>query len=108
MGYLNIKITARFFRDYSLLRDESQTQFADLLQEKCQLFDLVFDELKNYMNTVRKKVAATIDNAKAENKVLNMEELSDRVYCDLFAHSDQLTERMNFIKDFVKYGTFTL
>ena len=30
------------------------------------------------------------------------------VYCDLFAHSDQLTERMNFIQDFTKCGTFML
>ena len=45
---------------------------------------------------------------KAEGKPVEYEKLSDVVYCDLFAHSDQLTERINFIKDFAKYGSFLL
>ena len=31
LGYVNIKITARFFREYSKTRPESQKQFADLI-----------------------------------------------------------------------------
>ena len=45
---------------------------------------------------------------KAANNPVEYEKLSDKAYCDLFAHSDQLTERMNFIKDFAKYGSFQL
>ena len=73
MGFLNIKIAARFFRDYSLLREESQTQFADHLQQQYQLFDLVFEELKGYMTVVRQKVAATVAIAKAESKTVDIE-----------------------------------
>jgi hypothetical protein len=58
LGFLNIKICAKFFRDYSILRTESQTQFADNLQQKYKLFDLIFEELKHYMITVRKVVNA--------------------------------------------------
>ena len=58
------------------------------------------------MTSVRKILNAKIEAAQAEETQVEYDKLSDLVYCDLFAHSDQLTERMNFIKDFAKYGSF--
>jgi hypothetical protein len=37
-----------------------------------------------------------------------MSKLSDRVFSELFPHSGQLSERMDFIKEFAKSGSFQL
>ena len=68
----------------------------------------MFGELKLYMSKVRSKVKEQADAAETSGKPIDYDKLSDTVLCDLFAHSDQLTERMNFIKDFVKYGDLKL
>jgi hypothetical protein len=79
-----------------------------MLQETYKLFDVMFAELKLYMSKVRVKVQELADAAKATDKPVDYDKLSDTVLCDLFAHSDQITERMNFIKDFVKFGDLKL
>lgn len=43
LGYLNIKIAAAFFKE------KTNAQFADIIQDDFQLFDILFDELKYYM-----------------------------------------------------------
>ena len=68
----------------------------------------MFAELKLYMSKVRAKVKELEIVAQSTEKPLDYEKLSDTVLCELFAHSDQLTERMNFIKEFVKYGDLKL
>ena len=108
MGFLNIKIAARFFREYSKLRVETVTEFADILQQEYQLFDLLFDELKNYMAKVQQSVAKEAEAMKKADKKVEYSKLSEGTYFDLFAHSDQLTERMNFIKDFANVGSFKI
>ena len=60
------------------------------------------------MKIVKQQVGAIMAQAKTDNKEIDVDALSESVYCDLFAHSDQLTERMNFIKDFAKSGNFKL
>ena len=86
----------------------TKMQFAVMLQTDHKLFDVMFGELKLYMSKVRSKVKEQADAAETSGKPIDYDKLSDTVLCDLFAHSDQLTERMNFIKDFVRYGDLKL
>ena len=88
MSYLCIKLSARFFREYSKLRTETVTEFADILQGNFQVFDLLFEELKNYMRKVKAKVADVAAAAKEANKKVDYTKMSEETYFDMFAHSD--------------------
>ena len=88
MGFLCIKIAARFFREYSKLRTETITEFADILQGNFQVFDLLFNDLNNYMTKVKERVAEVVETAEKQKKKLVFDKMSDETYFDMFAHSD--------------------
>ena len=54
------------------------------------------------------KLAVKVEEIKETGKKVDYSKLSDKPYLDMFAHSDQLTERMNFIKDFASCGSFKI
>ena len=82
--------------------------FADTLQTTFQMFDLLFEELKGYMAKVKSKVSERVEQANSIGKKVDYNSMSDESYLGVFAHSDQLTERLNFIKDFARTGTFKM
>ena len=107
-GYVSIKIAARFFREYSKTREQSHSQFADLIEEEFKLFQSLIDELGKFLKLAIEKCGEKVRELEAANKKVDYSKMSDETYFDLFSHSNQLTERLNFIKDFASYGSFMM
>ena len=108
MNYLCIKVAAKFFREYSKSREDTSQVFVDQLQASFEMFDLLFEELKGYMAKVKSKVSEKAELANLAGKKIDYSGMSDESYLGIFAHSDQLTERLNFIKDFARTGSFKM
>ena len=60
------------------------------------------------MREAVKKCGEMVVELEAAGKKADYSKMSDETYFDLFAHSDQLTERLNFIKDLASYGSFMI
>lgn len=103
-GYFSITIAAKFVKHYISKAELSKEVMIDRFQSDFKLLDLLIDELSNYMSQVKEKLAED----EAGGKQLDVARLSNSVFQDLFPHSSQLTDRMDFIKEFAKGGSFSL
>ena len=65
-------------------------------------------ELSNYLARVREQVEQLAKEEEEAGRSLAMDGLGDRVFSELFPHSTQLTDRMDFIKELAKVGSFQL
>ena len=95
MGHLVIKIVAGILKNSfgepsGHPEIENVADMIEYLETKHQFFAAVIDNFKDYMTRVRAEVES--------GRLATKEELENKVLVDKFMHSDQLTERLEFMR----------
>ena len=95
MGHVAIRVTAGLLRNSfgepsGHPEIENVADMIDYLETKHEFFAAVIDNFKDYMTRVRAEVES--------GRLGTTEDLESKVIVDKFMHSDQLTERLEFIR----------
>lgn len=70
--------------------------------------DLLITELGQYIEKACQQALQMQAEAASLNKTFDLKKVDDQVFLDLFPHSRQLNERLDFIKEVAKTGSFNL
>ena len=76
----------------------SRATLVDELQREHGLIELLIGELGHYLTIVREQLGALGTKSS----------LGSHVFQEFFPHTEQMTSRMEFMKDLAKYGTIML
>ena len=107
-GYVSSVVAFKFLKVFVSKQDVSKQTLVDKFENEHQLLDLLIAELNNYMDKVKAQVVLLAAEEESAGRTLDHSKLGGRVFSDLFPHKAQLTDRMDFIKEFAKQGSFRL
>ena len=76
----------RFFKERRITHKNSQAQFADSMQQRHQLMQVIIEEIKRYSSMVSDKVREEARAAETANRVFDDSKLHEKVYASVFEH----------------------
>ena len=83
---MGIKIGHRYFKEIKVSARDKLPIFADKLEEKFQLMQLIIEELNKYSAMVTEKVRQEMAQAEAQEKTFDDSKLHEKVYAGVFNH----------------------
>lgn len=107
-SYFSIQCAAQFLRLFFNKDGLTRANLIDSFQSDYQLLDNLIKDLGTYMTRVREEIEHIAKSEEQANRAFNKEQIGDRSFFEFFPHKTQLENRITFIKEFAKWGSFRI